>query len=163
VTDADPRHARQVRDWIRSAITRHGCPVDPSDAALAVSELYTNAVLHGPAGGRVLAGYCLWSGGARIVVCDSGGPGTPQLREVPGQAEDGRGLALVDSVTARWGSFRLAGAQVVWCDLGKPLRAPADDAWAWLHRVLSTGALTAPVPGHEQAGAPGWSARSAAR
>src|ERR1039457_4948813 len=59
--DADPGQARQVRDWIRSAVTRHHCPVDPADAALAVSELYANAVMHGPAGGRGLAGHCPWS------------------------------------------------------------------------------------------------------
>src|ERR1039458_7114876 len=100
VTDADPGQARQVRDWIRSAVTRHHCPVDPADAALAVSELYANAVMHGPAGGRVLAGYCLGSAGARIVVCDGGGSGTPQLRQGPGLDEGGRGLALIDSVTA---------------------------------------------------------------
>ncbi len=137
VVDAHPGHARQVRDWISAAITRHDCPVDPADAALAVSELFTNAVMHGPPGGRVLVGYCLWSRGARIVVCDGGGSGTPELRQVTGQAEGGRGLHVVDSVAARWGSFRLAGNLVTWCDLGQPVRAPASDAWAWLHAVLS--------------------------
>jgi anti-sigma regulatory factor (Ser/Thr protein kinase) len=163
VMDADPGQARQVRDWIRSAVTRHDGPADPSDAALAVSELYANAVMHGPAGGRVLAGYCLWSAGARIVVCDGGGPGTPRLRQDPGLAEGGRGLAVIDSVAARWGSFRLSGAQVVWCDFGQPLRAPESDAWAWLQRVLSAGALTAPAPEQDPVCAPGWFARAAAR
>lgn len=93
IVDADPGQARQVRDWIRAAITRHDCPVDPADAALAVSELYANAVMHGPAGGRVLAGYCLWSAGARIVVCDGGGPTTPRVRQGADLAECGRGLA----------------------------------------------------------------------
>jgi anti-sigma regulatory factor (Ser/Thr protein kinase) len=137
VVDAHPGHVRQVRDWISAAITRHDCPVDPADAALAVSELFTNAVIHGPREGRVLVGYCLWSQGARIVVCDGGGSGTPELRQVTSQAEGGRGLHVVDSVTARWGSFRLAGNLVTWCDFGQPLRAPASDAWAWLHCVLS--------------------------
>ncbi len=137
ITGADPGQARQVRDWIRSAIARHHCPVDPADAALAVSELYTNAVMHGPADGRVLTGYCLWSAGARIVVCDGGGPGSPLVRSGPDLGEGGRGLQGVDSVAARWGSFRLPGAQAVWCDLGQPLRAPAGDAWAWLRYVLS--------------------------
>ena len=49
VVDADPVHGKQVRDWIRSVITRHECPVDPADTALAVSELYANAVMHGTA------------------------------------------------------------------------------------------------------------------
>ncbi len=126
VFDAHPGDVRYVRGWICAAITRHGCPVDPEDAALAVSELFTNAVVHGPPGGRVLVGYCLWSGGARIVVCDGGGSGSPELRQVTSQAEGGRGLHVVDSVTARWGSFRLAGNLVAWCDFGQPLRAPAE-------------------------------------
>ena len=52
---------------------------------------------------------------------------------------------MVDSVAARWGSFRLAGAQVVWCDFGQPLRVPASDAWAWLRPVLSVSILSAPA------------------
>ena len=59
-------------------------------------------------------------------------------------AEGGRGLRVVDSLAARWGSFRLAGAQAVWCDFGRPLHAAASDAWAWLHAVLSVCDLSAP-------------------
>ena len=151
IFDSHPGHVKQVRNWISAAITRHDCPIDPADAVLAVSELFTNAVLHGPReGGRVLVGYCLWSHGARIVVCDGGDSGTPELRLVTSQAEDGRGLHVVDSVTAQWGSFRLAGHLVVWCDLGQPLRAPSSDAWAWLHCLLSADALHS-VPARQRA------------
>ena len=154
VVDADPLHGKQVRDWIRSVITRHECPIDPADTALAVSELYANAVMHGPVGSRVLAAYCLWSSGARIVVCDGGGgPATPQLRQGIGLAEGGRGLQVIDSVAARWGSFRLSGSQVVWCDFGQPPRALTGDAWAWLHRVLSVCTLSPPArPGQPPQG-----------
>ena len=145
VFDADPRLGSQIRGWIGSAIGGHGCPVDAADAALVVSELFGNAVRHGPAGGRVLVGYCLWSKGARIVVCDGGGPSTPRLRHSTGLAEGGRGLQVVDSVAVRWGSFRLIGSQVVWCDFGQPLRVPASDAWAWLRPVLSGSILSAPA------------------
>jgi Golgi phosphoprotein 3 (GPP34) len=90
VVDADPGRGKPVRDRIRSAIARHHCPVDPADAALAAGELYANAVMHGPPGGRVLAGYCLWSGGTRIVVCDGGGPATPQRQDSsPGRRRPG--------------------------------------------------------------------------
>src|SRR5690242_1040322 len=75
----------------------------------------------------------------------------PELRQVTDQAEDGRGLYMVNSVTARWGSFRLAGNLVTWCDLGQPLRAPASDAWAWLRTVLSASApLSAPAQRHAE-------------
>ena len=146
VFDADPRLGRPIRAWISSAISGHGCPVDTADAALVVSELFGNAVRHGPAGGRVLVGYCLWREGARLVVCDAGGPGTPRLVQCGEFAEGGRGLHVVDSLAARWGSFRLADAQAVWCDFGQPLHAAASDAWAWLHLVLAVCDLA--DPGH---------------
>ena len=153
VFDADPRLGRQIRDWISSAVSGHDCPVDAADAALVVTELFSNAVRHGPPGGHVLVGYCLWRDGARLVVCDAGGPGTPRLVRGCELAEGGRGLHVVDSLAARWGSFRLAGALAVWCDFGHPLHAAVGDAWAWLHLVLSVCDLSA--PGRPDAAAPG--------
>jgi serine/threonine-protein kinase RsbW len=138
VVDADPGNVKLVRDWIGSVIARYGRPVDPADATLAVGELFTNAVTHGP-GGRVLVGYCLWPGGARIVVCDGGSRGAPVLRSVTSTDEGGRGLLVVDAITEQWGCFSHAGHLIVWCDLGQSPRTHASDAWAWLHRVLSAG------------------------
>ena len=87
--------------------------------------------MHGPEGGRVLVGYCLWQAGARIVVCDGGGLTAPQVRREASWAEGGRGLQVIVALAARWDAFRLPeGARVVWCDLGQPLRAPAADASA---------------------------------
>jgi Histidine kinase-like ATPase domain len=146
IVTGDQEQARQVRDWIGSAVSRHDCPVDPADVTLAISELYANAVMHGPPGSRVLAGYCLWSAGARIVVCDGGGPTAPQIRRAESLAEGGRGLQVIDALAGRWGSFRLPGAQAVWCDFGQPLRAPDADAWAWLRRVLAAFPLGDSTP-----------------
>jgi anti-sigma regulatory factor (Ser/Thr protein kinase) len=143
VFDADPELAGQIRGWISSAISKHDCPVDTDDAALVVTELFGNAVLHGPKGGRVLVGYCLWKEGARVVVCDSGGPGTPLIAHYDGLTERGRGLHIVASLAARWGSFLVEQGRAVWCDLGQPLRAAPSDAWAWLHLVLSVCDLSA--------------------
>jgi anti-sigma regulatory factor (Ser/Thr protein kinase) len=144
VFDADPRLGGQVRGWVRSAVSGHDCPVDAADAAVVVSELFGNAVTHGPAGGRILVGYCLRQQGARLVVCDGGGPDLLQLVHSGELDEGGRGLRVVDALAARWGSVRLPGALAVWCDLGQPLHAAAGDAWAWLHLVLSVCDLSAP-------------------
>jgi serine/threonine-protein kinase RsbW len=141
VFDSSASQVSQVRDWITTVVASHGGPADPADAALVVSEMFTNSVIHGPAGGRVLVGYCLWPGGAGIVVCDAGGPATPRLRDPGDQEEGGRGLQVVDAVAAAWGSFRVDRALAVWCDLGKPLDLPASQAWAWLRPVLAAGAL----------------------
>ena len=131
--DADPACGKAVRDWIARVVGAHGCPVDAPDAALVVSELFGNAVRHGPDAGNVLVAYLLWRDGARIVVCDRGGPTLPRLRDRDSCAEGGRGLQVVDALAACWGSFRAAHVQVVWCDLGQPL--PATSA----HAVAFTG------------------------
>ena len=143
VFDAHPRCAGDARHQITSAIAAHNCPVNPDDAATCITELFANAIIHGPAGGRVLVGYCLWREGARLVVCDAGGPGTPHITHRGPHDEGGRGLRLVESLTAKWGYFRPPGAQAVWCDFGEPLRAEPGDAWAWLHLVLSVCSLAA--------------------
>lgn len=145
VFDADPVLGRRVRHWVVAAIAQHGCPVDADDAAMAVGELVANAIVHGPPGGRVLVGYCLWREGARVIVCDAGGQATPRLHQPGDGDEAGRGLRMVEALTAQWGSFRVNRAQVVWCDLGRPLRAAGSDAWAWLRLVLSLESLSAPA------------------
>lgn len=142
--DADPGLCRQVRDWIRHAVADSPSAADPDDAALAVSEFFSNAVTHGPSG-SVLVGYCLWRQGARIVVCDAGGRRVPCLREeARSWQESGRGLRVVNAIAARWGTFICGQSRVVWCDLARPLVAARADAWAWLPAVLAEVSLAAP-------------------
>jgi anti-sigma regulatory factor (Ser/Thr protein kinase) len=144
VIDADCSQAWLVRTWISTAVSSYRCAVDPGDVALAADELFANAVLYGPRPGLVMAGYCLWPAGIRIVVADGGGPGQPRLRSGTGLAEGGRGLLLVDALATQWGCFRLGSSQVAWCDFGQAMPARADDAWAWLRQVLSGHDLSAP-------------------
>jgi anti-sigma regulatory factor (Ser/Thr protein kinase) len=103
---------------------------------LVTSELTTNAVQAsaGPAGGlRYVDGrmpvvrVCLLSDGARLLieVWDQAA-GLPALRPAGGDAEDGRGLHLVDALTGgRWGWQRGQGpAKVVWAALTAELAGP---------------------------------------
>ena len=160
--DADPGCGKTVRDWIGHVVASHPGPADPADAALVASELFANAVMHGPPGGQVLAGYVLWRHGARIVVCDGGGATLPRLRDSSGLEEGGRGLHVVDALSAQWGSFRAVHAQVVWCDLGQPMHAAAGEAWAWLSAVLAELTLAA-GPGERRVAARSAAMRSAPR
>ena len=84
-------------------------------------------------------------------------PGMPRLVQGGELAEGGRGLRVVEALAARWGSFRLAGALAVWCDFGQPLRAAANDAWAWLPPGL-VGMRLVPrrPPSSHDAGHAGW-------
>ena len=86
---------------------------------LLVSELVTNAVQASAGLGPAVASVRLWlcSDGHRVVVqvwdgCDR----LPVRRDAEPDSAGGRGLLLVDSLSAQWGSYRPEGAsgKVVW-------------------------------------------------
>lgn len=105
--------ARALADW------RAGARTD--DVLLCVSELATNAVLHGVPPGR---GYRLHlllapsAGRLRVEVHDSG-PGLSRVRERGAGAEDvgGRGLRLVSALADKWGADARDPGKTVWCEL----------------------------------------------
>jgi anti-sigma regulatory factor (Ser/Thr protein kinase) len=110
-----------VRQCLKLALTGsgHRC-VD--EACLVVSELVTNAVLHTRSarpGGVVVVELAEISDGlARIEVMDEGAGTVPQLRESNDVACHGRGLRLVEQVSARWGVYPgLLGGSVVWAEV----------------------------------------------
>ena len=76
------------------------------DAALVVSELVTNALLHsrsGHPGGLVTVQVTRWRLGVRIAVTDQGSPNSPVIRDAgPGRqmAESGHGLYMVCHLAA---------------------------------------------------------------
>ncbi|WP_329565111.1 ATP-binding protein [Kitasatospora sp. NBC_01266] len=92
---------------------------------LLLSELVTNAVVYGADRGtliRVIVSLAE-DGPLRIEVHDIGA-GRPMPRQVGTEAESGRGLLLVKSLSSRWGCCpRVLGfGKFVWCEI-----PPADD------------------------------------
>ncbi|WP_245796048.1 ATP-binding protein [Actinacidiphila alni] len=89
-------------------------------AQLVLSELLTNAVRHGRVPGRDIGTRFLRlaEGGLRIEVHDPREAG-PAPRTAGAWDEDGRGLALVEALTAgRWGTATREGpGKLVWADL----------------------------------------------
>lgn len=112
------RSVRAVRDFVREALADWGFgAVRADDVVLCVSELATNALVHGVPPGR---GYRvrLWlrdEGQVRVEVHDSG-DGVPAVREPDG--ESGRGLVIVGALADRWGVGERAPGKVVWCEFG---------------------------------------------
>lgn len=102
--------ARALFDW--RVVGRTG------DVLLCVSELATNALVHGVPQGR---GYRLQlsldCGGLRLEVHDSG-PGLSRVREARAGAEDegGRGLLLVSTLADKWGVADRNPGKIVWCE-----------------------------------------------
>jgi anti-sigma regulatory factor (Ser/Thr protein kinase) len=104
--------ARRARTFLSEAhCTLHHARV-LDEAELLVSELVTNAVRHGGPPVRVRVS-CDGTDGMSVSVTD-GNPHPPVRRDVPFDAEGGRGVALVDIISDRWGVDHAASGKTVW-------------------------------------------------
>jgi two-component sensor histidine kinase len=108
---AAPGHARSALAPLRASLQQHAY----DDLCLVVSELVTNSVVHGPGTPIRLSVNVDEAGNASGEVADDGDAVIDVGRTAAG-AEGGRGLALVDLLTARWGVYE--GSTHVWFELG---------------------------------------------
>ena len=99
-----------------------------SDAALIVSELVTNSVVHAQvdADRAILLELSAHGDSLRIAVIDPGSALEPRILAADPDMPGGFGLRLVRHMSSAWGVVRqAAGTTRVWCDL--PLdRTPAS-------------------------------------
>jgi CheY-like chemotaxis protein len=106
---------RRARQFLVSHCRRWGCEDILEDAQLVVSELVTNALLHGR--GLCELAIAFRSGWLRVEVRDRG-TGGPEVQAANERSEHGRGLLLVSAMTDAWGVEPLpAGGKVVWAEL----------------------------------------------
>ncbi|MFE3858439.1 ATP-binding protein [Streptomyces griseorubiginosus] len=120
-TDAVRWARRHTRDVLRA----WQVPSDHVDiAALAVSELVTNAVCHvvkaAPASGPARLALTLRHRGTHLIVEVADPDVRPPVPQglSPLSAESGRGLFIVESVSKEWGYYLPpTGGKVVWCVL----------------------------------------------
>ncbi len=114
-----PRHRAAVpkaRSHARDLAHLWDVPELADDLALVVTELVTNAVLHGSTGPnrQVAVTYHLNALRLRVEVRDPG-DGTPTLQEPrPADAENGRGLLIVCGLADAWGVDPLAVGKTTW-------------------------------------------------
>jgi anti-sigma regulatory factor (Ser/Thr protein kinase) len=110
-----PAAAADARGQVRAAISAWDVPVDPDVAALLTSELVTNAIRHEPGETVMLAVTC--SGDeVRVDVHDTSRR-LPVLVDAPVDAETGRGLMLVATLSADWGIYRTPAGKAVYFTL----------------------------------------------
>ena len=120
--DADVVSCSIARRFVEDSLAR-ASEVVRDQAALLLSEVFTNALLHavGPIGVEVQQ-----KGRAyRIAVSDRSS--APPVDK--GYREDdatGRGLHLLDNLAAAWGWQRTGSGKVVWFDLPVPLQPPTS-------------------------------------
>ncbi|GAA2275531.1 ATP-binding protein [Streptomyces atrovirens] len=113
------RAARLVAEW--------GQPGIAGDVALVVSELMTNALLHGSVRGRLIRVHiALCDRTLRIEVSDPRGERPPRPRPAGdgGASQFGRGLLLVEAIAARWGWEPRTVGKTVYAEWDVPAPGP---------------------------------------
>ncbi len=112
---AGPAAAAAARSHVRATILAWDVPVDPQVAVLLTSELVTNAIRH-EVGETVLLVITCTCGHLRVDVHDTS-CSAPIPVDAPSDAETGRGLMLIASLSAGWGHYRTCRGKVVYFTL----------------------------------------------
>jgi anti-sigma regulatory factor (Ser/Thr protein kinase) len=112
---AGPTAPAQARRQVQALIRAWDVPVDPDVAALLTSELVTNAIRHEP-GPTITVAITCSSAELRVDVHDTSRR-LPVLADVPADAEAGRGLMLVLTLSADWGIYRDQAGKAVYFTL----------------------------------------------
>jgi anti-sigma regulatory factor (Ser/Thr protein kinase) len=107
---------------VRSQLETWGLTADLSALELAVSELVTNAIVHGY--GQVEVRLADLDGCVRLEVGDEGTVGTPWPTLRNDDRAGGWGLQLVEGLSDTWGTHRDGGRTQVWMQRRTEGRAP---------------------------------------
>lgn len=120
---ASPEAAREARAALRELLLGTVFAPRLDEAALALTELVTNAVLHGrePLGVRLRVDAEV----LRVEVLDAS-PLGPSFSMLGPTAVTGRGLLLVAASSERWGIEPADGGKVVWFELDAVPEAPGE-------------------------------------
>lgn len=92
------------------------------DAALVISELLSNAILHAYPlpGERLQVAWSVSASSLKLEVSDGGSHTRPQAGRPPAAAPGGRGLGIVESLSERWGIRVNEAGLTVWAVLAAP-------------------------------------------
>ncbi len=115
---AHPGSPAQARRLTRSRLTGWSVCEDTCDtAALVISELVTNAIVH-TASSRIVCELHDGDDRVRIAVRDEGcAPGEPHPSPQRPEEEHGRGLLLIEALCHAWGAQEHGSGLVVWAEL----------------------------------------------
>lgn len=117
--DPVPGAARTARLLLTQGCQRWRVPQLIEPAAVALTEMVNNVVVHAGTTMSVRVGFR--DGCLRLSVRDGSAARPSPSRPVPPTALGGRGMFLVDSVAQRWGCTQLSDGKLVWAVLD-----PAD-------------------------------------
>ncbi|MFF3446074.1 SpoIIE family protein phosphatase [Streptomyces sp. NPDC002667] len=110
-----PEAVRHARRYTRRALRSWGVTEYTDAALLIVSELVTNALVH--TDGQVRLDLTLLNHRLRIAVADNS-PRTPiKPTSIGWEATGGRGVLLVEAMSATWGTVPVSGGKQVWSEI----------------------------------------------
>jgi anti-sigma regulatory factor (Ser/Thr protein kinase) len=116
--DARPGSVRAARRFVVSVVRE--TEVDADVAELLTSELATNAVVH--AGSAFEVRVRTADSTVRVEIVNDEPELLASLREP--DERGGRGLAIIESLAARWGTESDRGHKIVWFELVTPRAVP---------------------------------------
>ena len=114
VADTVPVSVARIRRFAVETSRTAAPAVDVDTVALLVSEVATNALVHGA--GRVRVRVRPTTAGLRVEVHDEDSS-LPSRRQATPLDEGGRGIALVDALSSGWGAERTADGKTVWFEV----------------------------------------------
>jgi anti-sigma regulatory factor (Ser/Thr protein kinase) len=114
LADTVPASVARIRRFAADAARTTAPDVDADTVALLVSEVATNALVHGR--GRVRVRVRPTSSGLRVEVHD-GNPALPARRRATPMDEGGRGIALVEALSSGWGAEHTDDGKSVWFEV----------------------------------------------
>jgi anti-sigma regulatory factor (Ser/Thr protein kinase) len=137
---AHPGAVAQARRVTRTQLTGWAVCEDACDtAALVVSELVTNAIVH-TASAQIVCELVDGDELVRIAVRDEGcAPGEPHPSPQRPEEEHGRGLLLIESMCRSWGAQPVGLGLLVWADVPRGLVPDAVSPGLGASPVVVTG------------------------
>lgn len=115
VLPRDRRSPSAARRFARDLFVQWEAEELWESAELLISELVTNAVTHGQSAADVSVR--LLPDRVHVAVTDEAQDRLPQVQPRSDEGESGRGLAIIETVADRWGTFTDGGRKTVWFEL----------------------------------------------
>jgi anti-sigma regulatory factor (Ser/Thr protein kinase) len=113
-----PRVARRLLADLLLAWSQPHLDGLADDATVVVSELVTNAVLHAGGDGALRLEISADQNGTLRIAISDGSSLEPTMQELTDDAEGGRGLQIVQRLSARWGvEDGPSGGKRIWVEL----------------------------------------------
>lgn len=118
--DGDPDAPARGRHAVTAVLDSWGCDTDTRDnLLLVVSELVTNAVVHGAE--PIVVTMVRAPERIRVEVTDGADDSSPHTNRAAADAENGRGLSVVTRLATAWGWRASPGhGKTVWAELPLP-------------------------------------------